>query len=90
MDKSSIPLNTVVKNEDILEYLKKIEAAERIPLFTEDEIMILRSIVQERQAYRIVFSKGRMVLGVLATVILSIMSFFIDWHHLITILRNKA
>lgn len=83
--KDSLPVDKVVTNEEILEALRQYQAEEkrRIPIFTEEEINTLRMIASERKAFKIVFTKGKMLFGMLAAVILFFSSLLVDWRHLL-------
>lgn len=64
-----------IRNEDILNFLRE-------STLTKDEVKELEELLQERRAYRIVFSKGKIILGMIAATILWAFSFLLDWHHL--------
>lgn len=85
--RDSIPVDKVVTNEEILEALRAYQADEkrRIPVFTEEEISTLRMIASERKAFKIVFTKSKMLFGMLAAVILFFSSLFVDWRHLLNV-----
>lgn len=64
-----------ISNEDILEFLKEVS-------LSKEEVKEVEEFLQERRAYKIVFSKGRIILGMIAATILWAFSFLLDWHHL--------
>lgn len=92
----SVSAEVVVTNEEILKALRELQHDAKIPLFTESEINTLRELIRqsttinkmatERQAFNIVFSKGRVIMGIFAGIILSLTSFLVDWHNLKNVL----
>lgn len=81
-DKSSISVEEVVTNEELLEALRGLQDAEekRIPVLTQDEIVTLKKIARERTAFSIVFSKLHMYGGIAAAGMLTLMALVLDWH----------
>lgn len=89
---TSLPVGEVVTNEELLKVLYDLQEKEekRVPIFTEDEINVLRTIAKERTAFSVVFSRLRTVGGIFAALILGIMSFMIDWHHVKTLFKGVS
>lgn len=72
-----------VTNTEIFEFLKQFEEEQKkIVILTPEEVGYLKGMIKERQAYSLVFSKGKVLLGMLAATILVVTSFLVDWKHL--------
>lgn len=77
-----------VSNEDIYLFLKQIEDEQKkVVILSSEEVSYIKEMIKERQAFNIVFRKGKVLLSILAGIILAVVSFMIDWHHLKTLLK---
>lgn len=64
-----------ITNEDILDFLRETS-------LSKEEVREVKELLQERRAYRIIFTKGKIILGMIAATILWAFSFLLDWQHL--------
>lgn len=75
--------NKDVTNTEIFEFLKQFdEEQKKIIILSPEEVGYLKGMIKERQAYSLVFSKGKVMLGMLAASILVVTSFLVDWKHI--------
>lgn len=76
-----------VTNSQILDALHELDERQRKAEFTEEERSYLKTLVKERQAFSIVFSKSKVILGVVAGALLTFIAIIKDWGHIKDLIR---